>query len=379
MTNKFSESNDRLHSIAEVYSKKINLSNELMIAMLNEARNEKDIILEKDIVKMDYYKDGIYKALETIDQKTIELEELSEGKGIIFLNEFKTSWADYKPHIIKIIALTMKTENDEAFAVSIEIGLKARNTAIGQLQRIIEKNKKSMENAKIENSESYTAAINMIIALIIASILIAIIISYWIIQSITKRISSIAKEAEKIASREFSNEKLEDNTNDELKPIFISLVSVNESFREITENANKVASGDYKVNLTPRSDKDTLGNALNKMTRSLSETTEANKKHNWLAVGQNQLNEKLIGDQSIEELANKAISFLCTYLKANIGAVYRLNDKDKTLVLSGQYAFSAPENTKEKFALNEGLIGQAASEKKQISLTNITEEQIRIT
>jgi len=56
-----------------------------------------------------------------------------------------------------------------------------------------------------------------------------------------------------------------------------------------------------------------------------------------------------------------------------------LNDKDKTLVLSGQYAFSSPENTKEKFALNEGLIGQAAREKKQISLTDITEEQIRIT
>jgi CheY-like chemotaxis protein/signal transduction histidine kinase len=379
MINKFSESNDRLQSISDVYAKKINLSNELMIAVLDEARNEKDIILEKDIIQMGYYKDNIYKALETIDKKTIELQELTEGKGLIFLNEFKTTWADYKPHINKIIALTMKAENDEAFAISIEIGLKARNTAIGQLQKIIDKNEKSMENAKIENNASYNSALSLIIYLIIASILLAIIISYWIIQSIAKRISLIAKEAEKIASREFSNEKLEDNTNDELKPIFNSLLSVNESFREITENANKVASGDYTINLTPRSDKDTLGNALNKMTRSLRETTEANKKHNWLAVGQNQLNEKLSGDQSIEELANNAISFLCTYLKANIGTVYQLNDKDKTLVLCGQYAFSSPENTKEKFALNEGLIGQAANEKKQISLTDITDEQIRIT
>src|SRR5665647_2019864 len=91
----------------------------------------------------------------------------------------------------------------------------------------------------------------------------------------------------------------------------------------IRDRANNVASGDYAVDLTPHSHNDTLGNALNKMTRSLRETTEANKKHNWLAVGQNQLNEKLSGDQSIEELANKAISFLCTYLKANIGTVYR--------------------------------------------------------
>ncbi|HEY5589574.1 MAG TPA: hypothetical protein VIK55_01030, partial [Paludibacter sp.] len=45
MINKFSESNDRMQNIVEVYSKKINLSNELMIVMLNAARYEKDIIL----------------------------------------------------------------------------------------------------------------------------------------------------------------------------------------------------------------------------------------------------------------------------------------------------------------------------------------------
>ncbi len=379
MINKFSESNDRMQNIVDVYSKKVNLSNEIMIAVLEAARHEKNIILEKDLNQKGYFKDKIYRATETIDKKTNELEELVDDKGKVLLKEFEATWASYQPDLKNIISLAMKNEDEEASKISTDKGLKVRDEVVSQLQRLIDKNQKSMEDAKIENNASYNSSLSLIIALIIVSILIAIIISYWIIQSTTKRISVIAKEAEKIASREFSNEKLEDNTNDELKPIFNSLVSVNESFREITENANKVASGDYTVNLTPRSEKDTLGNALNKMTRSLHETTEANKKHNWLAVGQNQLNEKLSGDQSIEELANKAISFLCTYLKANIGTVYWLNDKDNTLVLSGQYAFSSSENTKEKFALNEGLIGQAALEKKQISLTDLTDEQISIT
>ena len=108
-----------------------------------------------------------------------------------------------------------------------------------------------------------------------------------------------------------------------------------------------------------------------------AETETAAK--NWLLTGNTELNEKINGDQSIEELANNTIIFLCAYLKGAIGAVYLLSDKDNTLVLSGQYAFSSPEDTKEKFALNEGLIGQAAREKKQISLTEITEEHIRIT
>jgi CheY-like chemotaxis protein/signal transduction histidine kinase/CHASE3 domain sensor protein len=97
---------------------------------------------------------------------------------------------------------------------------------------------------------------------------------------------------------------------------------------------------------------------------------------NWLLTGNSELNEKLIGDKSIAQLANSTISFLCTYLKANIGAVYLLNNKDNTLMLGGQFAFSSP---KDKITLNEGLIGQAAWEQKQISLTDITEDQLRIT
>jgi CheY-like chemotaxis protein/signal transduction histidine kinase/CHASE3 domain sensor protein/putative methionine-R-sulfoxide reductase with GAF domain len=107
-----------------------------------------------------------------------------------------------------------------------------------------------------------------------------------------------------------------------------------------------------------------------------AELETANK--NWLLTGNAELNEKLIGDKSITQLANDTISFLCTYLTANIGAVYLFNDKDNTLLLSGQFAFSS-KNTKEKFKLNEGLIGQAAWEQKQIYLTDISEDQIRIT
>ena len=100
---------------------------------------------------------------------------------------------------------------------------------------------------------------------------------------------------------------------------------------------------------------------------------------NWLLTGNSALNKKLIGDQSIAQLANSTISFLCTYLKANIGAVYLFNEKNDTLMLSGKFAFSSAKDIMESFKLNEGLIGQAAWEQKQISLTDISEDQIRIT
>ncbi len=379
MTNKLSESNERVLNIVNVLSIKVDLSYDIMVNVLEISRNERNIVLETNLVQKNNYKDSIYARLDAIDKKTKELEKLVDGEGIIFLREFKNTWESYKPYLSNIIALAMKNESVEAFKISNDKGKYLKDASIGHLQRIIDKNAKSMQIAKTENNSSYDASIYLMIALIILGILLAIIISWWIIQIIIQRISEVAQVAEKIASRVFANDKLEDNTNDELKPIFNSLINVAKSFREVTEHANNVALGDYAIELTPRSDKDTLGNALKKMTRSLRETTAANEKLNWLTAGKNQLNEELIGDKSLEELANNTISFLCTYLKANIGAVYLYNDKENALILNGRYAFSSSKDTKEKFMLNEGLIGQAAHEQKQISLTDIAEEHIRIT
>jgi len=376
--NKLSESNQRLLNIVDVSSKKVNLSNELMISVLNAARNEKDIILEQDNIEKEFSKDRIYKSLDVIDQKSTELDGLVDDKGKVILEVFIDKWDRYKPELIKIISLAMKNDDKQAFKISSEIGLKVRDSAISDLQKLVIKNESDMVTAKDENNKNYNAAFILIIGLILASILFAIVISYWIIKSITTRIAQIANEAEKIASREFGNDKLENKKIDELKPIFDSLVSVKESFREVTEKAILIASGNYAVDMTALSEKDSLGIALNKMTSSLRESTEANEKQSWLIAGQNQLNIKLLGVQNVDTIADNIICFICTYLKANLGTVYLYNDKNNTLVLNGQYAFSSPQDVPEIFALKEGLIGQAASEKKQISISNITDEQLTI-
>ena len=376
--NKLSESNQRLLNIVDVSSKKVNLSNELMISVLNAARNEKDIILEQDNIEKEFSKDRIYKSLDVIDQKSTELDGLVDDKGKVILEVFIDKWDRYKPELTKIISLAMKNDDKQAFKISSEIGLKVRDSAISDLQKLVIKNESDMVTAKDENNKNYNAAFILIIGLILASILFAIVISYWIIKSITTRIAQIANEAEKIASREFGNDKLENKKIDELKPIFDSLVSVKESFREVTEKAILIASGNYAVDMTALSEKDSLGIALNKMTSSLRESTEANEKQSWLIAGQNQLNIKLLGVQNVDTIADNIICFICTYLKANLGTVYLYNDKNNTLVLNGQYAFSSPQDVPEIFALKEGLIGQAASEKKQISISNITDEQLTI-
>jgi len=376
--NQFSASNERLSSIVDVSAKKIDLSHGLMIGILEASRHEKNIILEKDPIRKDYFKDRISKPLADIDEKSAALYELVDEQGKTLLNEFLVAWKAYKLQLDTIIRLALENKSEEAYRISIEEGLKVRDEAILQLDRLVKKNEQSMAVDKAQNDKSYANAFRLIVILVLLSVLVAAGISYWIIRSITSRIASIAREAERIASRELSAGMPADPISDELKPIAVSLASVNESFREVTSNADAVASGNYATDFTPRSEKDVLGHALKKMTRSLRESTEANERHNWLGTGKNKLNERLMGNQDVGELSSNVIALLAAYVDAGLGAMYLYQEDGNSLVLSGRYAFTAPGEMKETFSLGEGLVGQAARELRQISVSDVNDAQLRI-
>jgi CheY-like chemotaxis protein/CHASE3 domain sensor protein len=378
--NNFSESNQRLINIVDVSSQRVNVSNDLMTAILNITRHEKNHILANEFTQKIEYKKLIDEAWEKAEIKIIELENLIAEERKSLFNNFKYNIEKFKPYHDETVTQSTKNNSEAASEISMQQARKWREAAIEQLRNIIEFNLAEMQEDKSKNVAAYGSALNLIITLIIILLIISFIISLWITNNISKRISIIAKEAQKIAGREFlQNTFLHDAINDELSPVVNALDSINTSFKEVTTNANNVASGNYSSDFIPISENDLLGNSLKKMTVSLRETTAENQKHNWFTNGQNQLNQKLIGDQSLEELAGNTINFLCSYLNANIGAIYLLNDTSNFLTLKGKYAYATNDLTiKEIYAYNEGLIGQAAAEQKNIILNNLEQSHLRI-
>ena len=141
-----------------------------MIDVLEASRYEKNIIIEKDPAQKDYYKDHIYQALSAIDAKTLELEDLTDDKGKVILNDFKTLWDDYKNNLNQIILLATKEENEKAYQISVDKGSKVREVAITQLKKLISKNENSMQDDKAKNLAAYSSTLNWIIALIVIGI-----------------------------------------------------------------------------------------------------------------------------------------------------------------------------------------------------------------
>jgi signal transduction histidine kinase/DNA-binding response OmpR family regulator len=94
-----------------------------------------------------------------------------------------------------------------------------------------------------------------------------------------------------------------------------------------------------------------------------------------LQTGVASLNEVMIGDDHIETLTQKILSFIAGYSDSLVGAFYLL-ETDKQLSLQNGFALS--NNAAKKIAVGEGLIGGCALTKKEILVTDIAESDIKI-
>jgi GAF domain-containing protein len=106
---------------------------------------------------------------------------------------------------------------------------------------------------------------------------------------------------------------------------------------------------------------DVFANALERR-RTEKEAVDLRKNieaQSWIATGQAQLADVMRGEQTISQLAENVLSYLCRYTDTQAGALFLL--EGKTLTLAGAYAYFARPDFNGVIALGEGLVGQAAA------------------
>jgi len=161
--------------------------------------------------------------------------------------------------------------------------------------------------------------------------------------------------------------------------MFILCFFIAKSITRPIASLSKVAEGqlDHNIEIKSRGEIGELADSFNDMISNLRLTMEKNDTHNWLKTGQMELNVKIRGEQDIETLGRSIIGCLTEYLNSQIGILY-MSDSDSRLKLIGSYAYIQRKNTSNEFMPGEGLVGQAALEKKHILLTNCPDDSINI-
>ncbi len=154
-------------------------------------------------------------------------------------------------------------------------------------------------------------------------------------------------------------------------------------FRNLFEGLqDAVNSKNYVFRFSPLSREDDLAISLNTMLETLETASTRTIDEDWLKTGIANLSEKISGEHKLEDLCKDAITFIAGYTGAQVGTIFvKSHDNENSrdsYELIASYAFSNRKGLANRYSNGEGLIGQAALEKKVIHFTDIPEDYIKI-
>jgi CheY-like chemotaxis protein/signal transduction histidine kinase len=196
------------------------------------------------------------------------------------------------------------------------------------------------------------------------------------INMIATNFDIVVKQAQKVAAGDFETGI---RGIAESNPLSVVISQMLDSLKEVVTKARQVAQGDYSGEIVPKSKSDELAISLNKMTESLRTAINENLKQNRLKTAQNELNEQMRGDLSLEIMAKNIIAYVAKYTNAQIGALYLHSKEDNGYTLKGSYAFHFRKGIHTFFKDGDGLIGQSALEKEIITFSELPDDYVRIT
>lgn len=248
----------------------------------------------------------------------------------------------------------------------------------------------------------------------IVQLIVVIAAAYILTGRVVRPVVNMADWASHVATGDLVLLDIE-SRDDELGQFVRNFSQVVVFLRETAILARSIASGDFNVNIEPRSAKDELGLALEQMTRSLREashamaslaggdfdvkvkvkgpndkfaisinsmvekikiTHDANEKQAHMKSLQMELSKTIRGNQTIHELARRILSFFCNTFQASTGVFYLADSSEDVLRLVSSYA--CHHHLPEEIHHGVGLLGQAAREKEKIILNHCPDDYMAI-
>lgn len=166
-------------------------------------------------------------------------------------------------------------------------------------------------------------------------------------------------------------------SDDELGAMAKALNKLSANLFAAAQFARAVGEGNNKASYKLLSKNDLLGNALIRMRDNLARLDKANADNIWLQTGVVTINDALRGDKTLEQLGADMLSELAKLVGFQAAALY-VNKENDQLTLTSSYAFSHRKSDVTRFGFGEGLVGQAALERKPIVFENAPADFILI-
>src|SRR5215467_5693576 len=148
--------------------------------------------------------------------------------------------------------------------------------------------------------------------------------------------------------------------------------------RAIADVATAVTKGDLtrSIQVEAQGEVAFVKDNINEMIRNLRDTTLRNEEQDWLKTNLTKFTRMLQGQRDFLTVGKLILSELAPLVSAQQGAFYMVDNSngESELKLLASYAQQEGNGAKNRFKLGEGLVGQAALEKRRFLLTEIPSE-----
>jgi signal transduction histidine kinase/HAMP domain-containing protein len=153
--------------------------------------------------------------------------------------------------------------------------------------------------------------------------------------------------------------------------------------RAIADVATAVTTGDLtrSIQVEAQGEVAFVKDNINEMIRNLKDTTLRNEEQDWLKTNLARFTRMLQGQRDLLTVGNLILSELAPLVSAQQGVFYIMNgsEADPELSLLASYAGRNGDGVKPRFMLGEGMVGQAALEKRSILLTDVPTDYVTVT
>ncbi len=152
--------------------------------------------------------------------------------------------------------------------------------------------------------------------------------------------------------------------------------------RAIADVATAVTKGDLtrSIQVEAQGEVAFVKELINEMIRNLRDTTLRNNEQDWLKTNLTKFTRMLQGQRDFLTVGKLILSELAPLVSAQRGAFYKIDtpNGESELNLLATYAQHDGDGAKNRFKMGEGLVGQAALEKRRIFLTDVPGNHTKI-
>ncbi len=165
--------------------------------------------------------------------------------------------------------------------------------------------------------------------------------------------------------------------------------SLIENLQKAAAFIKQIAQGNYTVHWegldedNQANNQNNLAGALIRMREQMKTVKQEDQQRLWTTEGLSKVAEiTRTHQQEVQELADRLLSYLVNYTKANQGSLFFLQEDilgEVSLSLAACYAYDKKKHAEKTVKPGQGLVGQTFLEKKTLHLKRVPSEYVQIT